>query len=98
MFDKDDGHLLPFPQAVHLFDHLPAFLGAHAGGRLVKQQYARLQHQSQSNVEEFLVAVRKLRRDRVSLFGKSEHVHDFACTLTALSERKALTEQSSTGT
>jgi hypothetical protein len=88
VLDEHQRDVLALPQFAHLFDHLPAFLGPHAGGRLVEEQHARLENQSEPDVQQLLVAMREVRGDDRRLVGEPEHVHRREGALAAFRQRE----------
>jgi len=88
VLDEDERHLLALPQAIDLVDHAPAFLRAHAGGRFIEQQHARLQHQRQRDIQKLLVAMRQIGRQGIGLVAQAEHVHHLTRALATFGQRK----------
>jgi hypothetical protein len=64
VLDEEHRDALGFPQPVHLADHAPALVGAHAGSRLVEEQDLWVHGKRKADVEELLIAVRKIARER----------------------------------
>jgi hypothetical protein len=72
----DHCDLLPLPEFIDLVDHPPT---THAGSGLVE-------HQRQRDIEQFPVAVRRGRRDPVTLAGQPQYLHGVFGAITGHQE------------
>ncbi len=89
MLDEQHGDMLPFPQAVHLVDHAPAFIRAHAGGRLIQQQHFRIHRQGQADIQQLLVTMRQDAGRRISHGRQPQQIQNLADPPLYRCEREA---------